>query len=181
VAPGLHRDASTVLSAATLLLILAFLAACIIPPALEVEVDDAGVNPSPNIVSSASPFEFPGPFTLARDDTDATISLTIVDSDLAATMFVRLFLDYDPATGAGLVTECQAAPTGELARVVSCPATTICGRLDPADTNLHSLEAVAADQLWLTADDPDAADQDPLRAVPDGSLPSVRGWFMRCE
>lgn len=154
---------------------------CIIPPALEVEVDDAGVSSPPVIQSSAAPFEFPGPFTLSRDDTDAVISLTLYDLDLEDSLFVRLFLDYDPTSGAGLVADCTAPPTGDSNRVASCPASTICNRIDESDTNLHTLEAMVTDRPWLTADDPAAEGQDPLRATALDSTPSIRGWTMRCQ
>ena len=158
-------------------------AACIIPPSLEVEVSDAGFSAIPVIRSAASPFEFPGPFTVSRDAADVTISLTLRDNDLDDTLFVRLFLDYDPQSGAGLLSDCVAAPTGERDRVLGCPASTVCNLIEVGDTSLHSLEAMVTDRPWLTADDPDAVDQPPLRAVDigAGAGDSIRGWTMRCE
>lgn len=158
-------------------------AGCVIPPSLEVEVSDAGFSADPTIRSAASPFEFPGPFTVARDDTDVTLSLTLRDNDVDDTLFVRLFLDYDPESGAGLLSDCVSAPTGERDRVLGCPINTVCSLIEDGDTTLHNLEAHVTDRLWLTADDPGAADQPPLRAIDleAGAGDSVRGWTMRCE
>ena len=154
---------------------------CVIPRSLEVETSDANFSSPPIIDSAAAPFEFPGPFTLARDDIDSTLSLTLLDNDITDTLFVRIFLDYDPESGGGLVTDCTATESGERARVATCPAQNICTQLEEGDTDLHSLEAVVSDRDWLTADDPDAGDQPPLRAVPLEAGRVIRGWSMNCE
>jgi hypothetical protein len=157
------------------------LSACVIPLSLEVEVSDAGISAPPIFRSAASPFEFPGPFTLARDATDVNISITLSDNDVDDTLFIRLFLDYDPESGAGLVTDCIAPPTGELERLAGCVADTICSRIEIGDTTFHTLEAHVTDRLWLTADDPDAEGQRPLRAIAIDAAESERSWTVRCE
>lgn len=182
MAPRLHRWVRSVFSLCAAG-IACTSAACIIPPSLEVEVNDAGVSSPPVVRSAASPFEFPGPFTVTREATDVSISLTLRDNDLDDTLFVRLFLDYDPESGAGLISDCVSAPTGERDRVLGCPINTVCSLIEVGDTSLHTLEAMVTDRLWLTAGDPDAVGQPPLRAVDvnAGAGDSIRGWTMRCE
>lgn len=178
VAPAVHRAGAYLFF---LVLLALNAAACVIPLSLEVEVSDAGVSSPPILKSAASPFEFPGPFTLGRDDTDVNISLTISDNDLDDTAFLRLFLDYDADGNTNLVTDCIAPPTGEIVRIATCSGDTICNFIEVGDNTLHTLEAHVTDRLWLTADDPDAAGQPPLRAIALGAGDSVRGWTVRCE
>lgn len=154
---------------------------CILTPNLDVEGGDAGPSSPPVIASSAPPFEFPGPFVLERDNTDATLSLTIRDNDIDDTVFVRVFLDYDPETGAGLVSDCGAAPESGIQRSVDCPLALACSLVDEGDTGTHVLEAVVTDRDWLMSDDPDAATQPPLRAVANNAGLSIRGWVMSCN
>lgn len=179
MASGLHRIRAYVKRLAPLVLL--GLGACVIPLDLEVEVSDAGISSPPVLESAASPFEFPGPFTLGRDDTDVNILLTISDNDIDDTLFVRLFLDYDADQNTNLVTDCIAPPTGDRERSASCVGDTICNFIEEGDTSLHTLEAHVTDRLWLTADDPDAEGQPPLRAVAANAGDSVRSWTVRCE
>jgi len=181
MAPGVHLRRDAHVLALVLATGLLALSACVIPLSLEVEVNDAGASSPPVIRSAANPFEFPGPLTIARDSTDVNISLTIEDRDVDDTLFVRLFLDYDAASGAGLVSDCVASPSGEDERIASCVGNTICNLIEDGDVSLHNLEAHVTDRDWLMADDPDAADQPPLRAVASNAGDSVRGWSVRCE
>jgi hypothetical protein len=183
MASRLHRMGGYLFSLVLPAGLLVSTTACVIPLDLEVEVSDAGVSAPPILQSAASPFEFPGPFTLARENTDVTVSLTLSDNDVDDTLFIRLFLDYDATSGAGLVTDCTATPTGELERLATCLIGTVCNFIEAGDTTLHNLEAHVTDRLWLTADDPDAATQPPLRAIDvgGGAKESERSWTVRCE
>ena len=181
VARPLHWLVRPVLSVMTLALLLTVSAGCILLQDLEVESNDAGVSSPPVIESAGTPFEFPGPFTLARDDVDSEISLTLLDNDTDDTLHVRLFLDYDIASGAFLVSDCTAPASGTRERVVRCPADRICTPLDSADTSQHVLEVVVTDRDWLTAGSPDAEAQPPLREIAPDANRIIRGWSMSCQ
>ncbi len=154
---------------------------CILPISLEVETTDAGFSSPPIIDSAAAPFEFPGPLQLVRDDVGAEISLTVLDNDLDDSLFVRLFVDYDPESGSGLATDCTAPPSGTRSRVVVCPTANICPQIDLGDTDSHALEAVVTDREFLLGDDPDAVTQPPFRAFALDSGHAIRGWSITCN
>ncbi len=181
MAHGLQRlrNAVTFLGAICL---MSLLASCILLRELEVETEDAGVSSPPVIVSAGEGFDFPGPITLNRDNPTQEIQLTIADNDIDDTMHVRMFLDYDNQSGAFLVSDCTAPASNTRLRTVFCPTDRICSTLDSADTMLHSLEVAVTDRDWLTAGDPRADGQDPLREVelPIANL-VIRGWSMACQ
>lgn len=100
---------------------LAALSACVIPPSLSADTNDAGVNSPPAITSVHSDqveLSEPGPITQPRGAGEFVIAM--IDTDIGDTLYVRVYVNYkinDPkASRAG----CTAAPNNSSRR--SCTA-----------------------------------------------------------
>lgn len=158
--------------------------ACIFPPELDVATSDAGPGAPPVILSAgpAPEFTFPGPLVLDRQDT-RTLSLTVSDNELDDVIHVRLYIDYDRPNPEPAYAECQAAPTGEITRILACDLTSICNPIADTDQGDHVLEAMVADREFLSDSDPAAEGQKAFRALrdPDRAAFSLRSWIMRCN
>ena len=160
---------------------------CFLPPDLEAEGADAGPG-APPVLMRAQPveFAFPGPMVLDRADA-RLLSLEVSDADVADTIYVRLYVDYNRETGGGVPTpalaDCQAAPSGTGTRFVDCPTNTLCNPIASNDTADHVLDAMASDRPFILDSDPQAVGQPPFRAVaePDRAATSLRSWIMRCN
>ena len=167
---------ATVFVAVQVLALVAIGTGCIFPPELQVGDVDAGPGSSPVILSAgpAPDFLFPGPIILDRQD-PRTLSLTVVH--------VRLYIDYGRPNPTPAFAECQAAPTGEVTRVLACPVNTLCNAIADTDPGDHVLEAMAADREFIADNDPVAEGQPLFRALRDPSRAafSFRTWVMRCN
>jgi hypothetical protein len=150
--------------------------ACVIPPSLSVGNEDAGVNSPPAILavrSDTQEFPEPGPVLLDRGETAGSLSLTLLDTDLADTLYVRMFLDYtvtaaDPAR----VTCTSPAPMPAVPqRTVSCDATSLC----PATGTDFNLSVVVFDREPLESGTP------PYQAMPPGGLKTSVFYFLKCQ
>lgn len=78
------------------LLLAVTMVGCIIPPSLSVDVQDAGVDSPPAITSVRSDNQElpePGPVLFSVGGM-STLDLTLLDTDLTDTLFVRVFVDY---------------------------------------------------------------------------------------
>lgn len=158
--------------------------ACIFPPELDAATFDAGPGAPPVILSAgpAPEFTFPGPLVLDHQDT-RTLSLAVSDNELDDVIHVRLFMDYERPDPEPAYAECQAAPTGEITRVLACDLTSICNPIDDTDQGDHVLEAMVADREFLSDSDPAAEGQKAFRALrdPDRAAFSLRSWIVRCN
>jgi hypothetical protein len=164
--------------------------ACIIPPDLEPadDVPDGGPS-SPPVILSASPapdFSFPGPITLHRPEM-RTIALEVEDNDKSDGLYVRFYVDYNrPPTSAPTPAwaDCQAAAgSTDTIRIINCPAAALCTPIGTEDDTEHVLEALVSDRPFILDSDPQAAGQDPFRAVADPvhAARTLRSWVMSCE
>ena len=149
---------------------------CVIPPSLSVGTEDAGVNSPPAILavrSDTQELPEPGPVLLDRGETAGSLSLTLLDTDLADTLYVRMFLDYtvtaaDPAR----VTCTSPAPMPNAPqRTVSCDATSLC----PATGTDFNLSIVVFDREPLESGTP------PYQAMPPGGLKTSVFYFLKCQ
>ncbi len=175
---------ATVFVALQVLALVAIGTGCIFPPELQVGDVDAGPGSSPVILSAgpAPDFLFPGPIILDRQD-PRTLSLTVLDNDVSDVVHVRLYIDYGRPNPTPAFAECQAAPTGEVTRVLACPVNTLCNAIADTDPGDHVLEAMAADREFIADNDPVAEGQPLFRALRDPSRAafSFRTWVMRCN
>jgi hypothetical protein len=164
-------------------------AACIIPPDLEPAEASADAGSGyPPVIVSASPapeFSFPGPIVLHRPET-RSIALEVEDNDLADTLYVRLYVDYNrPPTSMPTPAwaDCQQAPQDSAIRIINCPAASLCTPIGTEDGTEHVLEALASDRPFIPDSDPQAEGQPPFRAVadPQRAAQSLRSWLMTCD
>src|SRR6185295_19556502 len=91
----------SIVATVTLLIVCAMLAACVIPPSLRVE-DDAGVNSPPaitSVIGSPDALAEPGPYFVPSGQMAGTLSVSVLDTDVNDTLYLRIFLDYNTPVG----------------------------------------------------------------------------------
>jgi len=149
--------------------------ACVvaIPAEFQQEVDgDGGVNAYP-IIKASTP-AMPGPITV-NSNVRQSISLTLSDSDLRDTIYVRVFRDYSP-TNTGFFDEMTINNDPENGREdrQSQPADTSgwCSGL----TGTHVFDAVVADRPFDSS--PNAVL--PQRSTTGNGKTSTRSWVVQC-
>ena len=162
----------------SLIMLCSAVGGCFLPPPLEIGDPDAGPN-SPPIFVSASPapeFSFPGPMILMRPD-ERRVSLTLKDNDKDDTLYVRLYVDYNPAAPSPPWAECIAPPPddGSAVRVVECAVSTLCNPIATNDTSFHTLQGMVADRPYRPEGEP------AFRALPADAESTLRSWRMSCE
>ena len=94
---------------------------CVIPPSLSADNQDAGLNSPPAIISVHSDqveLSEPGPVTQARGTGELVVSL--IDTDIGDTLFVRVYVDYKLANPTAARASCTAASNQSAKR--SCTA-----------------------------------------------------------
>lgn len=157
-------------------------AGCVIPPPLQLDEPDAGVNATPVIVSAgpAPDFSFPGPIVVEHSDT-RRVTLTISDTDLNDTMYVRIYRNYGDPDPSNFVSSCTIPPSGEKTRSGECSASSFCNGLEPTDQGDKTLEAMVADRAFLEESDPAGEGQPAFRRLPAGAQSSIRAWVMTCQ
>jgi hypothetical protein len=156
-------------------------AACVVPPPLSVEGEaDAGANAPPIIIEAhdgaANPLEPPDSVTVDRDALNPTLGVTVYDVDGADTLFVGMFVDFDPASPLGPRADCMAPPAadGAASRSTVCSTSALCTAEDLLD-NPHRLEIVVYDR------EPRAAPEFRLAGPPeDPGLTSIWTFQMFC-
>lgn len=135
VARAVHVVAAVLTSAA--------MTACVVPPPLEVDNTDAGLNSPPSITTFLDPtptFLRP-PATLTVNTTGGQfLEVSVFDLDLDDEIVVKMFVDSDGATDPPLVTCIAPAPSLEAIRPIRCPTTNLC-----LTAGLHVLEVEAYD------------------------------------
>lgn len=108
-------------------------AGCVLPPSLDVDTSDGGVNSPPAITavrSDEQELPEPGPVNFETGINAGTMSISLVDTDVADTLYVNLFVDYFVAEPTPPRATCTAAPTGTSQRTVSCDLTALCTEFD---------------------------------------------------
>lgn len=153
--------------------VFAFTSGCILPPSLEPDSGDAGVNSPPTITAvrtDADDLFEPGPIALTRNS--GTIQFELLDTDVADALQVRVFIDYaidDPTPHRA---QCSAPATGAAKRTVTCAASNLCQLAD--DGQRRNLTAVVFDRVPLESGQP------AFQAMPPGGLSTSRFFFADC-
>jgi hypothetical protein len=146
---------------------------CVIPPSLRVE-DDAGVNSPPTIVmvtGDQSALAEPGPVFVARGDT-SDLHIQLLDTDLADTLYVRIFVDYNMPDRLPPRVQCFAAPTMSATRTATCSVSGLC---ITADVGVQrNMTIVVFDRP------PKDTGVDP-QAMAMGGLSTYRFYFLKCQ
>jgi hypothetical protein len=151
---------------------------CIIPPSLSVENQDAGVNSPPSILAvraadkvlgeadpmNAANFEF---------DEDGAVSVSLLDTDLLDTLYVRIFVDYTAAAPEGPRAQCTAGPNESTRRTVSCDVKSVCFMRDIGE--MRNMTVMVFDRMPLESGDP------PHQAMPEGGLSASKFFFLNCS
>lgn len=166
----------------TLPVVLSGAAGCVIPPPLQLDEPDAGLNARPVILSAgpAPDFSFPGPIVVEHSDA-RRLTLTISDTDINDTLYVRIYRDYDDSDPTNFVSNCTLPPSGDANRVGECSASSFCNGLEPTDQENKTLEAMVADRAFLEESDPAGEGQPAFRRLPAGAQSSLRAWVMTCQ
>src|SRR4051812_16833457 len=103
LARGVHPDRTLVRILGSLpfaFVSFALCAGCVIPPSLSVDNQDAGVNSPPAILAVRSDQqELPEGENVIFDQgpTAGKLNVQLIDTDVADTLFVRVFVDYNLA------------------------------------------------------------------------------------
>lgn len=149
------------------------LGACVFPPDLSVENQDAGVNSPPAILAiRADDSELPEPGPVLFDRGAGTFNAELIDTDVGDTLFVRAFVDYTLEAPVNARVLCTAPPEGKPVRTVTCDTNALCLPADVGQTrNLH---IVVFDREPLESGDP------PFQAMEPPGLKTGRFYFLQC-
>jgi len=115
------------------------LVGCIIPPSLSVDVQDAGVDSPPSIVSVRSDNQDlpePGPVLFEVGNTMQTLNLTLLDTDLTNTLFVRIFVDYTVTAPTAPRSTCTGTTNTTAVRSATCDLRALCLPADVGQSRL---------------------------------------------
>jgi hypothetical protein len=113
-------------------------AGCIIPPSLSVDVQDAGVDSPPSITSVRSDNQElpePGP-ALFEVGGMATLNLTLLDTDVDDTLYVRIFVDYLVTAPTAPRSTCTGTSGASAERTATCDLKALCLPTDVGQTRL---------------------------------------------
>lgn len=158
-----------------LLISTLLLVGCVIPPSLSI-ADDGGVNSPPAIMSVASDqaqLAEPGP-VLFDSGQPGSLRLSLIDTDVLDTLYVRIFVDYNLPTPTPARVSCAAPPTGTPTRTVTCALAGLC------DTK--SDIGVQRNMTIMVFDRPLLDTGAPLyQAMQPGGLSTDRFYFLKCQ
>jgi hypothetical protein len=126
-------------------LAIVLLASCVVPPPLEVDTSDGGVNAPPtivNVIDTSGTSRRP-PDTITLLTTPQEIIVNLVERDVEDELFLQLFVDYQLMVHDADV-NCTAPPTADRSstRSTSCVTTSLC---DTAPSE-HTLEIEVYDR-----------------------------------
>jgi hypothetical protein len=150
------------------------LVGCVFPPSLQV-ADDAGVNSPPAILSvlgDQAPLPEPGPVSVERGDAAGSFRVSLIDSDLTDSLYVRIFVDYNMPDRLPARIQCAAAPNMTAIRTATCSLPGLCMTSDIGVQ--RNMTIVVFDRL------PSDSGSDP-QSMPDGGLSTYRFYFLKCQ
>ena len=162
--------------------LLAFAGGCVFPPSLSVDTSDAGVDSPPAIVSVRSDLQEldqPGPVTFELG-TPTQLNLTLIDTDLADTLYVRVFVDYkDQVLGPGPdptpPRSTCIAPAKTAQRTATCDLTGLCQTPDVGQT--RGMTIVVFDRPVVDTGAPLYQAFDPANP----GLSTSRFYYLKCQ
>jgi len=156
-------------------LMLPTVAGCVIPPSLSIETDAGTVNSPPMIKSITSDqlaFAEPGPVFVERGDSAGNVSVTLLDTDVGDSLFVRIFVDYNLPDRLPPRVACTAAPSTKPERTATCNMSGLCATADIGVR--RNMTVVVFDRR------PADFGVDP-QAMPEGGLSTDRFYFVQCQ
>lgn len=150
------------------------LGACVIPPSLSVDTQDAGVNSPPAILAVRSDeSELPEPGPVVFDRGAGSFVAEVVDTDVEDTLYVRAFVDYTIDRPVNARVLCTAPPEGKAVRTVTCDTGALCLLDDVGQT--RNMQILVFDREPLESGDP------AFQAMPPGGLKTGRFYFLTCQ
>jgi hypothetical protein len=176
------RLARTVHAAGSIVAIATLLAlssgGCVIPPSLRVD-EDAPVNSPPAIISVRGPSDAlaePGPYFVENGRMAGMLSVSLIDTNLGDTLYLRGYLDYNAPVGNRVAPRviCSVPQSDNATRTATCDLAGLCL---PSDVgSQHNLTLVVFDRLPAdSGDDPQAM------PVDSGGLSTSRFYFIHCQ
>jgi hypothetical protein len=163
------------IEALLLMMLCATLVGCVFPPQLQPE-EDAGTDSPPAITSvsgdQTAAFIEPGPVVLAQGATGSSLLITLLDTDVNDTLYVRLFVDYNAPDKLPPRVICGAAPTGKPMRTATCNVSGLC----------MSADVGVQRNLTIVVSDRKPADfgDDPQKIDLSGAS-TDRFYFLKCQ
>ena len=151
-------------------------AGCVIPPSLSVDTTDAGANSPPAIISVRSDLQElpePGPVLFEQGMGAGTLNLTLVDTDVDDTLYVRIFVDYNKPDATAARSECTTGGNN-VVRTCSPPMEGVCLGADIGQERYMTV-VVFDRQLLETGEAP------LYQAMLPGGLSTSRAFFLRCQ
>jgi hypothetical protein len=151
---------------------------CVIPPSLSPENQDAGVNSPPAILSVTSDQQVlsdPGPLVFDMGPTAGDLSLQLLDTDTQDSLFVKIFVDYNMPDRLDARARCQAGPSPNAIRNVTCKLNSLCVTADLGV--LRNMTIVVFDRELLAPGDGDP----PFQAMKPGGLKTSLFYFLKCQ
>ena len=160
------------------LLVLASLSlsgSCVIPPSLEVGAD-AAINSPPaitSVVSDQQALSEPGPVLFNQGATAGTLSVSLIDTDVTDTLYVRIFVDYNAPDRLNARVFCPPAQGPSAIRATTCNLTTLC---TVSDLNaIHNMTTVVFDRQPK-----DDGTEPVFQAMDPPGLSTSRFYLLKC-
>jgi hypothetical protein len=154
------------------------LAGCVIPPSLDVDKQDAGVNSPPAIISVASDQQAlsePGPVVFDMGATAGDLNISLIDIDAQDQLFVRIFVDYNLPNRLDARARCTAPPSANPMRTATCKLNSLCVTEDLGVQRNMTVVVFDRDPL------PPGEGEPPFQAMPQGGLSTQRFYFLKCQ
>src|SRR5580693_5448796 len=168
---------SRVLARALHVLPAVVFAGCILPPSLSIDKQDAGVDSPPaitSVVSNTQELQEPGPVEFVVGPVQGqTMDLTLIDSDVGDTLYIRVFVNYFATQPTPPRALCSASPTGSPIRTTTCDLSTLCDASFSGNSNVW-MEITVFDRPVLDSGTP-------AYKATDGGLSTDRTYNLLCE
>lgn len=160
------------------LLVGGLIGGCVIPPDLSVSDGDAGVNSPPAILAVRSDLEeLPEGGSVVFERTVGTLNVTLYDTDVSDTLFVRVFVDYDfgdPSPARSTCTAPCTPPCTTVQRSTTCDLTALCTRDDVMSAQKRFMTVQVFDREPLESGSPR------FKAMPPGGLTTSKAYQLTC-
>ena len=151
--------------------------ACVIPPSLSVDQQDAGQNSPPAILSvrdETTEYDEPGPVPVERGDAKSLL-IELLDTDTADTLQVRVFVDYTLEDPKAPRATCTSTTTTQPKRSVTCDISSVCTADDAADDEDEHMRIIVFDRIPREFGEP------PFQSMEEGGLSTSRFFLLKCQ
>jgi hypothetical protein len=158
--------------------LVAQLTGCVIPPSLEVDKQDAGVNSPPAILevtSDQQALSEPGPVVFDMGATAGDLNIRVIDTDIKDSLYVKIFVDYNFPNRLDARARCQPPASTEPIRTATCKLNSLCVTEDLGVT--RNMTVVVFDREPL----PPGEGEPPFQGMPMGGMSTQRFYFLKCQ